>query len=97
MSHLELGKALCFDLKLVYPSLVSRSTADGVESRAPYENFFLQRYAEAYVAELHAFVDLARGRTSESPTFDDGRAALILADAAQKSATERVPVEVHTG
>ena len=37
------------------------------------------------------------GGPRTSPTFEDGRAALILADAAQKSATERVPVEVHTG
>ena len=78
-------------------SLVSHSTAERVESKAPYENFFLQRYAAAYVAELDAFVQLARGRTSASPGFEDGRAALVLADAAQKSATERVSVAVRTG
>lgn len=76
-------------------SLVSLSTGDGVETRAPYEDFFLQRYAEAYAAELGEFVRLARGETASSPTFEDGRAALILADAAQRSATERVAVEVR--
>ena len=75
-------------------SLVSLSTAGAVEARPPYEDFFLQRYAAAYVAELHEFIKAVRGEPSTSPTFDDGRAALLLADAAQRSATERVAVSV---
>ena len=75
-------------------SLVSLSTAERVEAAAPYEDFFLQRYAEAYAAELRAFVALVRDGASESPSFDDGRAALLLADAAQRSATEHVAVAV---
>jgi len=75
-------------------SLVSHSSAVSVESRAPYENFFLQRYAEAYADELASFIALARGGASASSTFEDGRAALILADAAQRSATERAAVAV---
>jgi myo-inositol 2-dehydrogenase / D-chiro-inositol 1-dehydrogenase len=78
-------------------SLVSLSTADAVEAKPPYENFFLERYAAAYVSELSEFIKLARGQASTSPTFEDGRAALILADAAQKSATERVVVPVELG
>ena len=75
-------------------SLVSASTADAVESKPRYEEFFLQRYADAYVAELREFIKAVRGEPSTSPTFDDGRAALILADAAQRSATEHVAVRV---
>jgi myo-inositol 2-dehydrogenase/D-chiro-inositol 1-dehydrogenase len=75
-------------------SLVSLSTATVVEGRPPYQNFFLERYAEAYAAELHEFVRLVRGEPSTSPTFEDGRAALLLADAAQRSATEHVAVPV---
>ncbi|MDQ7879104.1 inositol 2-dehydrogenase [Microbacterium sp. QXD-8] len=77
-------------------SLVSLSTAERVDARAPFEDFFLQRYADAYAAELDAFVALVRGGASTSPTFEDGRAALVLADAAQRSATEHVSVAVHT-
>ncbi len=76
-------------------SLVSASTAEAVESRPPYRAFFLDRYAEAYRAELAAFIDLARGLPSESPSFDDGRAALVLADAAQRSAEEGRAVAVE--
>nr|WP_232528458.1 inositol 2-dehydrogenase [Microbacterium sp. MAH-37] len=78
-------------------SLVSVSSAASVEARSPYEDFFLQRYAEAYAAELQSFISLARGGASASSTFEDGRAALILADAAQRSATEGVAVAVDLG
>lgn len=67
-------------------SLVSASNASAVDARAPYEPQFLHRYAVSYSAELDAFLRLMRGEPSDSPTFDDGRAALLLADAAQRSA-----------
>ncbi|KAG4074512.1 hypothetical protein HA402_011246 [Bradysia odoriphaga] len=75
-------------------SLVTLSTATAVEAGAPYEDFFLQRYAEAYAAELASFVALTRGEASQSSSFDDGRAALVLADAAARSAAEGVAVAV---
>ena len=78
-------------------SLVSHSSAARVDARTPYEDFFLQRYAEAYAAELASFITLARGGASNSSTFEDGRAALILADAAQQSATEGGSVAVLLG
>jgi len=76
-------------------TLVSFSGAAAVEAKRPYPEFFLERYAAAYAAELAEFVKLARGEASTSPTFEDGRAALILADAAQRSATEGVAVAVE--
>lgn len=67
-------------------SLVQVSTANLVEGKRPYIEAFVERYAAAYAAELAEFLRLVRGEASTSPTFDDGRAALILADAAQMSA-----------
>lgn len=75
-------------------SLVSLSTAEAVETKPPYQDFFLDRYARAYVDELHEFVKLAQGEESSSPGFEDGWAALVLADAAQRSAVERTAVTV---
>lgn len=75
-------------------SLVSLSTEHAVEAKPPYERFFLERYAVAYAAELREFMKLVRGEPSVSPTFEDGRAALVLADAAQESATNRTVVPV---
>ncbi|MGW9020514.1 inositol 2-dehydrogenase [Leucobacter chromiiresistens] len=71
------------------------SNGDAVEARPPYPEFFLERYATAYAAELGEFVRLVRGEPSTSPTFDDGRAALILADAAQRSAETGATVGVE--
>jgi myo-inositol 2-dehydrogenase / D-chiro-inositol 1-dehydrogenase len=73
-------------------SLVSLSTASAVEARPPYQAFFLERYAAAYAKELSEFVRLLRGEPSASPTFADGRAALVLANAAQRSAEDGVTV-----
>ncbi len=76
-------------------SLVSLATESAVESRPPYQNFFLERYAGAYAAELDAFIQLVRGEASASPTFEDGRAALLLADAADRSARTGSVVSVN--
>ena len=81
----------------VQSSTVTFSGASAVEARPPYPEFFLERYAEAYSAELREFLRLVRGEASTSPSFEDGRAALVLADAAQRSATEGVAVAVDLG
>jgi myo-inositol 2-dehydrogenase/D-chiro-inositol 1-dehydrogenase len=76
-------------------SLVSASTAAAVDAKPAFGAFFLERYAQAYADELVEFVKLVRGEASTSPTFEDGRAALVLADAAQRSAVEGVAVPVE--
>ena len=64
---------------------VRRSGASGTETAQPYLNFFLDRYADAYRAELDHLVGCIEGATAASPGFADGRAALVLADAANES------------
>ena len=59
--------------------------AQHTEVAAPYFNFFLDRYTPAYRAELDHFVTAVENGTPPSPGFDDGRAALVLADAANES------------
>lgn len=77
-------------------SLVSYSNASAVNTNAPFQHFFLERYAQAYIEELREFCRLVRGEASRCSTFADGRAALILANAAQLSAAEgrTVPVDL---
>lgn len=67
------------------PTGVRYSGADRTESAAPALNFFLERYATAYRAELDHFVSAIEQGTAPSPSFADGRAALVLADAANES------------
>jgi myo-inositol 2-dehydrogenase/D-chiro-inositol 1-dehydrogenase len=59
-----------------------------------YQNFFLARYAQAYRAELDHFISSIEAGAAPHPGLHDGRAALVLADAATRSATEgaRVPL-----
>ena len=77
------------------PTSVRFSGADAHRGRPPpYHNFFLDRYTPAYRAELDAFVTgVERGGTF-SPGFDDGRAALVLADAANESLRTGAAVKV---
>jgi len=58
------------------------------------QNFFLDRYAEAYRRELAHFVDVIAGRTSPAVRFADGVAALALAEAAAESARTTRPVRL---
>jgi len=68
--------------------------AAAVEATGPYQRFFLERYSAAYALELEAFVRAVRGEDVAYPGFEDGRAALLLADAAGVSAREGRAVNV---
>ncbi len=64
---------------------ILRDTATRTDAREPLTNFFIDRYPEAYVAELADFVDAVENGRAPSVTFEDGRRALMLADAANES------------
>lgn len=78
----------------VTDTLVRSSTGSSGDSGAPFQTFFLERYAQAYAAELEAFLAAVRGGELSGPGFEDGRAALVLADAAGVSAREGRTVRV---
>jgi myo-inositol 2-dehydrogenase/D-chiro-inositol 1-dehydrogenase len=61
---------------------------------APLLNFFIERYREAFDAEIDAFVDAVETRQPATVGFDDGRRALVLAEAALKSIAEGRAVKV---
>ncbi len=63
---------------------VEVATAAGVLAD-PVQNFFLERYAEAYRRELAAFVDAVAGGVAPAPSGEDGLKAQILADAATQA------------
>lgn len=64
---------------------VVRSDARRTDAKAPLLNFFLERYAQAYTDELNDFIDTVIQRNKPQVDFEDGRVALILADAALES------------
>lgn len=56
---------------------------------------FWERFSPAYVAEMHAFVDVVAGRRSSACTVGDALAALYVAEAADLSRRTHRPVTVE--
>lgn len=63
-----------------------RWTSDGTAQQDRLKLFFLERYADSFRNELDEFLDAVKEGRQPSVTGEDGRRALILADAAQQSA-----------
>ena len=72
-----------------------RYSAAETEGAAPYLYFFIERYQEAFMAELGAFVASIKAGTPPEVGFEDGRRALILAEAAYRSIKEHRAVRVE--
>ncbi|MEZ3161166.1 Gfo/Idh/MocA family oxidoreductase [Microbacterium sp. BWT-B31] len=78
----------------VGPDVVRGYFERSVEAAGPYHSFFVERYVDAYRLELVEFLKAVRGETSTSPGFEDGRAALVLANAGQEAARTGASVRV---
>ncbi len=59
-----------------------------------FQNFFLDRYAAAYRAEMSHFADLLAGKAEPAIGYADGVAALALAEAAGESLKTGRPVSL---
>ncbi|HEX3397075.1 MAG TPA: inositol 2-dehydrogenase [Steroidobacteraceae bacterium] len=77
----------------VLMSTVSTCTERGSASDA-LQNFFLERYAEAYRREMRHFADILRGHETPAVGYRDGVAALVLAEAAALSVKRNAAVRV---
>jgi myo-inositol 2-dehydrogenase/D-chiro-inositol 1-dehydrogenase len=60
-----------------------------------FENFFLDRYAEAYRREMAHFADILISGVHPLIGYADGVAALALAEAAQASLARGAPVRLR--
>jgi myo-inositol 2-dehydrogenase/D-chiro-inositol 1-dehydrogenase len=69
---------------------------DAGATRAPFQNFFLDRYAEAYRLEMDHFAAVLRGEAA-AVGFADGVHALELAEAAGRSYATGRPVALSGG
>jgi len=70
------------------PHELRRFGATQSEAALPYLDFFIERYREAFDAEIDAFVQCIETGKAPEPGFEDGRRALVLAEAAMRSAAE---------
>jgi myo-inositol 2-dehydrogenase/D-chiro-inositol 1-dehydrogenase len=75
------------------PTTVELADANAVAADKPL-HFFLERYADAYRIELNAFLDAVSNGTPMPVGAEDGRQALVLADAALRSLQEGRPVRI---
>jgi len=64
-------------------------------SKDPIHFFFIERYDQAYKDELNDFVNTVENNNQPSVTFEDGRNALILANAAYESYESGKSVKVN--
>jgi myo-inositol 2-dehydrogenase / D-chiro-inositol 1-dehydrogenase len=72
-----------------------RSVETGVPPPAdPVTAGWLDRFRDSYVAEMHAFLEVAKGIRSSPCSPSDSRAALLVAEACRLSAGTRRPVVV---
>lgn len=74
-------------------TLLVQERADGVLRERP-QFFFLERYAESYRREWAHFVRVLKGEEQPSPSGEDGRRALLLAEAAYRALATGRRVEV---
>jgi len=75
------------------PTSLERHSADGIRQDSLLR-FFIERYAESYRRELDEFVRAIDGGNAPSIGVADGRAALVVADAAVESAKSGKAVSV---
>lgn len=73
---------------------VRKATSSQTEAKSAVLDFFLERYEDAYRIELESFLDAAAEDRPVSPSVRDGYEALVLADAATRSAKESVVVKL---
>jgi myo-inositol 2-dehydrogenase/D-chiro-inositol 1-dehydrogenase len=87
------GSKGCVTIQNDFPNSAELSTQDGVYKDKPMF-FFLERYNEAYVQEVHAFIDAILNDTPVSVNANDGYQAELIAHAARLSLKENRPVKI---
>jgi myo-inositol 2-dehydrogenase / D-chiro-inositol 1-dehydrogenase len=75
---------------------VEQFGAKGTVSDRPLD-FFLERYADAYRAEMSSFLLALKNRTAMPVGARDGRQALVLAEAALESHKKKRPIKIANG
>ena len=75
------------------PVSIEVASASGY-TRPPLHDFFMTRYTEAYANEIAAFIAALKDGRPMSPSGADGLAALVLADAALRSVSEKRQIRV---
>ena len=76
---------------------VRRYGAERTDAKDPLLHFFIERYKQAYVDELNEFIDVVENKGKPSVDFEDGRRALIIADAAWEATRTGRAIKISYG
>lgn len=73
---------------------VTRMANESGYRTSPLHYFFVERYREAYIAEMKAFVEAVREEKEPPVTGLDGKISVVMGYAAKRSLTEHRPVRI---
>ena len=76
-----------------YPNTATICNVHNIHRDLPF-NFFMDRYIDAYVAEMEAFIGCVQQNTEPPVTGQDGRIPVVMGYAALKSYEENRPIKV---
>ncbi len=76
-----------------FPNAAVISRSDGIRRDTPL-HFFIERYADSYVAEMRAFVDAVHSGAPVPVSGEDGRTSVLMGLAAGRSHDENRPVRI---
>ncbi len=79
------------------PNMLRRSGQGATRALGSLHHFFIERYMQAYLDELNEFIDRTNRGVPPAVDFEDGRKALIIADAAFESIRTGRTVKVSYG
>ena len=74
---------------------VERFTNTSTSSKDLIHFFFIERYQQAYRDQFNSFIECIKMNSTPKVTFEDGRNALIIANAAYESFENKQTVEIN--
>ncbi len=77
------------------PNSVEHYNSLSTSSKEPIHFFFIERYLQAYKDQLNSFIDMIKSNSKPKVTFEDGRKALIIANAAYESFENKKIVDIN--
>ena len=67
------------------PNSIERYTSSSTSSKEPIHFFFIEEISTSIQDQLNSFIEIIKTNSKPKVTFEDGRKALIIANAAYES------------
>ena len=77
------------------PTSVEKFTNSHTKANDPIHYFFIERYTQAYKDQFNDFIKTVKAQSNTSVTFEDGRNALIIANAAYESFNSGKAIDIN--